>query len=344
MEYVQDGDLPPDPTDARRVMDQADFVGIQEPGVLCRFNLKRFSKNRDQYARIKPRMIIPGKLIPKVLRLLHNDILAGGHVGVSSLTTKISDKFYWRNMNADIVDYVKACETCSLRRRAPHFKALAKSWERPTRPFEVVQCDFIGPLKRAKDGSKYIMTFIDILTGWPEAFTTKDSTAQTAANCFLTEIVCRYGRVNRLHTDRGAAFISGLFREITTRLACRQTFTTGRMPTGNARVERLHKTIENLIAYYIPDDHCNWTDLLPIALWTVRSTTSVRSGYSPHTLLFGRDPISMGMPEQGTIPESLNDCEFFMQIKDNIAMFRNMVERIVTDYERDLRERIDERA
>ena len=65
MEYVQDGDLPPDPTDARRVMDQADFVGIQEPGVLCRFNLKRFNKNRNQYARIKPRMIIPGKLIPK---------------------------------------------------------------------------------------------------------------------------------------------------------------------------------------------------------------------------------------------------------------------------------------
>ena len=52
----------------------------------------------------------------------------------------------------------------------------------------------------------------------------------------------------------------------------------------------------------------------------------------------------MGMPEQGTIPESLNDCEFFMQIKDNIAMFRNMAERVVTGYEKDLRERIDERA
>ena len=113
-------------------MDQADFMGIQEPGVLCRFNLKRFNKNHDQYARLKPRMVSPGKLIPKVLRLLHNDILAGGHVGISSLTTKIAEKFYWRNMNTDIVDYVKACETCSLRRQAPHFKALAKSWERPT--------------------------------------------------------------------------------------------------------------------------------------------------------------------------------------------------------------------
>ena len=129
MEYVHDGDLPPDPADARRVMDQADFMGIQEPGVLSRFNLKRFNKNRDEYTRLKPRMVITGKLIPKVLRLLHNDILAGGHVGISSLTTKIAEKFYWRNMNADIVDYVKACETCSLRRRAPHFKALAKSWE-----------------------------------------------------------------------------------------------------------------------------------------------------------------------------------------------------------------------
>ena len=101
------------------------------------------------------------------------------------------------------------------------------------------------------------MTFIDLLTGWPEAFATKDCTAQTAADCFLTGIVCTYGRVNRLHTDRGAAFIAGLFREITTRLACKQSFTTDRMPTGNARVERLHKTIKNLIAYYIPDDHCN---------------------------------------------------------------------------------------
>ena len=70
-----------------------------------------------------------------------------------------------------------------------------------------MQCDFIGPLKKAGDGSKYIMTFIDLLTGWPEAFCTKDSTAATAAKVFLHEIVCRYGRVERLHTDRGACLI-----------------------------------------------------------------------------------------------------------------------------------------
>ena len=85
-----------------------------------------------------------------------------------------------------------------LRKRAPHFKALAWSWDAPTRPWEEVQCDFIGPLKTAKDGSKYIMmTFIDLLTGWPEAFCTKDSIAKTAAEVCLYGIICRFGKVER---------------------------------------------------------------------------------------------------------------------------------------------------
>ena len=156
------------------------------------------------------------------------------------------------------------------------------------------------------------MTFIDLLTGWPEAFSTKDSTAKTAAEVFLYQIVCRYGHVDRLHTDRGATFLSDLFREITSRVACKQTFTTGGMPTGNARVERMHRTLENMIGCYITEGHEHWPDLVPVALWTIRSTTSVRTGFIPFTLTFGRDPIGMGLPEVGNVPESLNDHEWYM--------------------------------
>ena len=168
------------------------------------------------------------------------------------------------------------CRTCALRKRAPHYKALARSWDAPTRPWEVVQCDFIGSLKTAKDGSKYVMTFIDLLTGWPEAFCTKDSTPKTAAELYLYGIICYYGKVDRLHSDREATFLSDLFRAITRRVACKQTFTTWRMPTGNRRVERMHETHENLVSVYISDNHKTWPDLVPIALWTIRSTTSYR--------------------------------------------------------------------
>ena len=94
-----------------------------------------------------------------------------------------------------------------------------------------------------------------------------------------------------------------IFREITCRVACKQTFTTGRMPTGNARVESMHKTLENLVSVYISDNHKTWPDLVPFALWTIRSTTSFRTGYSPFNLLYREDPVSMGMPERGGIPE-----------------------------------------
>ena len=51
--------------------------------------------------------MVPKSLISSVFRLLHNDVLVGGHVGVTPLTNKITDKFYWRNMHAEI--YVKRC-------------------------------------------------------------------------------------------------------------------------------------------------------------------------------------------------------------------------------------------
>ena len=146
---------------------------------------------------------------------MHDDILCGGHVGITALNTKIVERFYWKNLYIDIVEYVRACERCALRKRAPHFKSKAKSWDRPDYPWQVVQSDFLGPLRKSKEGYLYILTFIDLLTGWPEAFPTKNSTAATAATVFLQHIVCRYGKIQVLNSDRGPSYVAKLFNEIT---------------------------------------------------------------------------------------------------------------------------------
>ena len=180
MKYLEDGELPIDGEEALRVMNLSDHTALLPPGVL--YLCANKTNKKQKYTRLRQRIMVPNSLVSQVLKLLHNDVLRGGHVGVTALTTKITDQFYWRNMHADILDYVKRCRACTLRKRAPHYKALAQSWDAPTRPWEVVQCDFIG--------SKYIMTFIDLLTGWPEAYCTKDLTAKTAAEVFLYGIIC----------------------------------------------------------------------------------------------------------------------------------------------------------
>ena len=50
------------------------------------------------------------------------------------------------------------------------------------------------------------------------------------------------------------------------------------------------------------------------------------------------------MAERGEIPESLNDCEFYMKTKDNISMFRHLVADAVKIYEKEMRGKLDEKA
>ena len=250
-------------------------------------------------------------------------------------------------MTADISRYVRQCNTCALRKRVPHPQAPAKSWDAPAYPFQWTQCDFIGPLKTANQ-FKYILTFVDLKTGWPEAFPTKDQTAKTVADVFLSHIVCRYGRVERLHSDRGQSFLSKLLKEVTSRIGCRQSFTTGHMPTGNARVERLHRSLEDIIACYVDDDHTMWPDLigLPTALWIIRSTISARTGFVPFTLMFGRDPQPMNIPliteETHTVP--MTDNTYFTDVLNRLRIMQQMASHVTSDYEEAMRTKLDKTA
>ena len=75
----------------------------------------------------------------------------------------------------------------------------------------------------------------------------------------------------------------------------------------------MHKMLENMILLYITDNHKTWPDLVTVALLTIISTINVRMGYSPYTLLYRWDQISMGLQDKGELPESLNNNEFYMQ-------------------------------
>ena len=102
-------------------------MSIEEPGVLCKVTRTNY-KGEPPVSRFKYRMVIPAMLVKRVLSLLHEDIFAGGHVGINALQAKIIDRFYWGKMQSDILAYVRACERCSLRKRAPKFKVLGHAF------------------------------------------------------------------------------------------------------------------------------------------------------------------------------------------------------------------------
>ena len=58
-------------------------------------------------------------------------------------------------------------------------------------------------------------------------------------------------------------------------------------------IDSLRKFLEQVSAQKVTHKH-TWLDLLPLAIWSANDLPGPISGYSPHRLLFGRDPARFG--------------------------------------------------
>ena len=113
-------------------------------------------------------------------------------------------------------------------------------------PMERVAIDIIGPLPKTNNGNRYILVAVDYFTRWPEAYAIPNQEARTIAQTLVDEWVCRYGVMQRLHTDQGRNFESDVFKEITNILGIKKTRTTPYHPQSDGMVERMNRTLKNI--------------------------------------------------------------------------------------------------
>ena len=177
-----------------------------------------------------PYAFAPRLVIPTVYRLplieLYHDSPFGGHLGITRTFRKIANRYYWPTLWQDIVDYIKQCPACQqdkVRRRSP---GLAQTKiEAPTRPFEIVSVDFVGPLEQSAD-FKYILTMIDMFTHWAIAVPTENMEAITVGNLIIDQLYTKHGAPRILVSDRGSNFIShvldSVYKHQIGRASCRE--------------------------------------------------------------------------------------------------------------------------
>ncbi|KAK1346531.1 hypothetical protein QTO34_000387 [Cnephaeus nilssonii] len=66
--------------------------------------------------------------------------------------------------------------------------------------------------------TKYMLTMVDTLTGWVEAFHTHKETAEVVAETLITHIIPRFGLPTSIQSDNGPAFISRVVQQVSTSL------------------------------------------------------------------------------------------------------------------------------
>jgi hypothetical protein len=140
LEWLVEGKLPPDQTEARRITHRAKaFVLID--GELY----KRGATD------ILMRCIL-GDQGRKLLQKIHAGT-CGHHAGPRTLVGKAFQQgFYWPTAVADSKDIVRRCEECQFYARQTHLPVQALQTIPITWPFAVWHLDMVGPLRQAPGG------------------------------------------------------------------------------------------------------------------------------------------------------------------------------------------------
>ena len=157
-----------------------------------------YISNKDEEAR--PRLYVPHALQNKILEQCHDAI---GHIGIDKTYELICRKYYWPSLYKQVTTYVNRWVTCQARSSRCETTPL-EEMDVPAYPFEKVSLDISGPYGETLWGNVYIVSFVDWLNNWPEAYAVADKKAQTVASLILTEIFLYYGAPLELVTDNGA--------------------------------------------------------------------------------------------------------------------------------------------
>ena len=153
--------------------------------------------------------------------------------------------------------------------------------------------DLVGPIHPPSSrGNKYVLTVIDMLTGFTIAVPIKNKNVETICEAYRDNVYCVFGRSSRMLTDNGSEFKNKEMQEVCDTLGLKHIFSPVYTPQSNGRLEGWHRFFKACIAKHIRGGGVEWDELVPLAVSAYNFFPCQSSKESPFVLMFGRDPIT----------------------------------------------------
>ena len=159
-----------------------------------------------------------------------------GHQGNSWTYCLIKWQYYWKGMNKDITKYIVNCILCQLE-KAKVQQYLLQMTEIPDRAFNKIAIDLVTEIETSASGNKHILTIIDHLTGWPEAFPIPDKSTDTIVSTFINEYLPVHMCPQYILSDNRKEFKNNLMNQVLQQLGIDGIFQhfTIHKETGNLK-------------------------------------------------------------------------------------------------------------
>ncbi|XP_063933135.1 uncharacterized protein K02A2.6-like isoform X2 [Zophobas morio] len=225
------------------------------------------------------RVIVPRKLQHHLLEELHSS-----HLDIVKMKSIARAYFWWPNLDKDIENIARSCIPCNKVARERQ-KAIPIPWNRPTRPWQRVHIDFLGPI----NNSHYLI-MLDAYSKWPEIFK-MNSITSAATISKIRETCARWGIPETLVSDNGTQLTSEEFSIFLKRNGIRHVTGPPYKPETNGAAENAVKSFKKGFKAALLDQrnrHVSTDTLVSRYLFWYRNSTHCQTNETPAKLMLGR--------------------------------------------------------
>jgi transposase InsO family protein len=230
----------------------------------------------------------------ELLRDIHEGV-CGHHAAPRTLVgNTFRQGFYWPTAVTDASEIMRTCEWSQFYARKSNLPAHILQTIPVMWPFTVWGLDIVRPLRKEPWGFTHLLVAIDKFSKWVEVRPITNLRAEQAVT-FFTDVIYRFGVPKSIITDNGSQFTGRKFLEFCDKFHIRVDWAAVAHPQTNSQVERANGMILQGLKPRIFDrlnkSGRKWLQELPAVVWSLRTTPSRATIFTPFFLVYGAEAI-----------------------------------------------------